>query len=212
MYSKNTLAHVLTALQKLPARSAPRFIEINIWQPHSPYLYRGDCSRRDNVIPYEETERRAERIEHYLAESRCAGTQLLRLLEYLDEIAPESIIIVHSDHGHQFDTDWNIPNDEWSPEAIASRTSVLWATKLPTRCQDMLYSTISPVNTFRVVLACLYGSEPKLLPDTTYLTSYYAPGLDKYHELPQYAEEAGPTRLPRPDGAGAHKFETPSER
>ena len=58
--------------------------------------------------------------------------------------------------------DWEVASDRSLQER---RLAILNAVRLPKRCRETLYSDLSPVNTFRVVFACLEGRASKLLPD-----------------------------------------------
>jgi hypothetical protein len=165
---------------------------VNVWQPHSPYLHERDCSRRESVIPHGTLDRLEERMAHYADETYCANRQVLELIAFLRERDPNALIVIHSDHGHGFFTDWRVPNDQWSEAAIASRTSVLWAARLPAECRASLYPTITPVNTFRVLLACILGVDPVTVPDRTYLTSFFEPGIGEFHEIGPVAERTAP--------------------
>jgi len=84
----------------------------------------------------------------------------------IDEILRKSsippIIILQSDTGLDFSlgtTAYNILN----------------AYYLPSGDNGMLYPSISPVNTFRMVLDVYFGADYELLPDETYSTTYKQP-------------------------------------
>jgi hypothetical protein len=73
-----------------------------------------------------------------------------------------------SDHGpasmFRFDID--------SPGCVWERTSNLYALHLPGHQNDgTLYSTISPVNTFRVIFNTYFGTKLPLLEDRSYLAA-----------------------------------------
>ena len=85
---------------------------------------------------------------------------------------PEAIILLHSDHGSAFGIDWSIPNDKWTRDAFDERFAILMATRLPAECSGLAYPTMSPVNLFRVVFACLEGKPAEKLPDESYITAY----------------------------------------
>jgi hypothetical protein len=52
------------------------------------------------------------------------------------------------------------------------RTSILNAYYLPNGGSQDLYPTISPVNSFRIVLNTYFGTNLELLPSETYFTSH----------------------------------------
>jgi len=55
-----------------------------------------------------------------------------------------------------------------TPEARRIRSRILSAYYLPDRGNKLLYSSISPVNTFRVIFNYYFGTNLDLLPDYTY--------------------------------------------
>jgi hypothetical protein len=74
------------------------------------------------------------------------------------------IIIVQSDHGPGVWLDWDSPK----PGPLQAKAAILNAYYLPENCRHLLYSGISPVNTFRVVFDCVFGENLPLLKDVTY--------------------------------------------
>lgn len=98
------------------------------------------------------------------------NSQLISLIDYVLKHDPEAIMVIQSDHGHGFFTDFTADLDDWTQESIAARSSILWAAKLPEACQGQLYDSVSPVNTFRIIFACLHGEETAaLLRDSVYI-------------------------------------------
>jgi hypothetical protein len=66
---------------------------------------------------------------------------------------------------------WDSP----SQTCLWERTPILNAYYLPEGGERLLYPSISPVNSFRVVLNAYFGAELPLLPDNTYFTSKRLP-------------------------------------
>ncbi len=52
---------------------------------------------------------------------------------------------------------------------------ILNAYYLPEGGEEMLYKSISPVNSFRVVFNQYFGGRNSILPDESYLSTYDAP-------------------------------------
>jgi hypothetical protein len=95
-----------------------------------------------------------------------------KVIDAIDGILANSktppIILVMSDHGpasmFRFDID--------SPGCVWERTGNLYALRLPGHQNDgTLYSTISPVNTFRVIFNTYFGTKLLLLEDRSYLAA-----------------------------------------
>jgi hypothetical protein len=172
-YLKSTIGDAIRVWQdRRDEFTAPYFFEINVWQPHGPYLLDRRCEAHERGIPYKESWNREnpESIDFYSQETACANAQLISLIDRILDNDPEGIVLLQSDHGHGFFTDFKASPEAWTPESIEARSSILWAARLPDSCRRHLYDTVSPVNTFRVVFACLRDEpEADLLPDRVYV-------------------------------------------
>ncbi len=85
----------------------------------------------------------------------------------LEDSDPQPIIILQGDHGPGAFVDWDQPNNT----DFRERFSILNAYYLPGIGSSMLYPSISPVNSFRVLLNEALGSEFQLLDDTSYFST-----------------------------------------
>jgi hypothetical protein len=165
--SFTTLDVVRTRLAEL-GDEGPFFAFVHIMQPHPPNLYHADCSPKDEI----ELDLEAWKVHEdgYVDNVSCANLQSLRLLDEILERDPDAWIILQSDHGTAFTIDLKAPLATWSPDQIAERMGVLNAMRLPARCRDLLYPSISLINSLAVISACLGEREPEYLPDISYLT------------------------------------------
>ena len=172
VYVKTTIGDAYRAWNEveLEVRS-PYFFEINVWQPHGPYIYNSECAEKLNITSYAESAvNKPKIIKEYIEETICANKQIKKLVNKINQVDKKAIILIQSDHGHAFFTDWSLQTNNWTKKAYDSRTSILWAARYPNkRCSSYLYRNITPVNTFRVLLACLAKKEPLLLEDKVYI-------------------------------------------
>ncbi len=109
----------------------------------------------------------------YVDQLQCVNRMTLAAVESLLARDPEAIMIIQADHGT-----WSIgglrsrPRKDWMATREADELfAILNAYRLPARCRRLLYDTISPVNSFRVVLSCIDGIDYPLLPDRHFLMS-----------------------------------------
>ena len=97
------------------------------------------------------------------------------LLETVDAILANSetppIIVIQSDHGPGAYLHWG----SLESTVPAERFGILNAYYFPDGGYEMLYSGISPVNSFRVVLNEYFGGEYDLLPDRHYYSTWSFP-------------------------------------
>ncbi|MEE8494640.1 MAG: hypothetical protein V3S25_11395, partial [Nitrospirales bacterium] len=90
--------------------------------------------------------------------------------EILAKAEHEPIIIVQGDHGF-------LPWDRSFPEQVRLRSTfaILNAYHLPDGGRDRLYASISPVNTFRIILNHYFGANYPLRPDQSYYSTVKYP-------------------------------------
>jgi len=93
----------------------------------------------------------------YINQIQFANSQALAIV---DQILANSktppIIIIQGDHGLE----------------VGERNLILNAIYLPEAGRDDLYSSISPVNTFRVIFDNYFNADLPLLPDNSFYSKY----------------------------------------
>lgn len=98
-----------------------------------------------------------------------------RLLETIDAILNKSarkpIIILQGDHGSQAFLDWYSMENTCYKE----RASILNAYYFPDQNYELLYPSISPVNTFRVIFNQYFGTQYERLDDRSYYSYWDYP-------------------------------------
>jgi hypothetical protein len=79
--------------------------------------------------------------------------------------------LIQGDHGPRIFTEWDSPQSS----CILESTAILNAIYAPDIDPAALYPTITPVNTFRVLLNETFGTDLDLLEDRTYFSNYWEP-------------------------------------
>ena len=157
-YTLDQLEHIPTWL------SGPKFVFAHIVAPHTPLVFSADGS----LVHYPEALDVATYKRGYADEVAYLNQ---RVLAILDQILAESptppIIIIQGDHGH----DLASPDD---------RMNILNAYYLPGGGEGLLYPTITPVNSFRVVFDRYFGGNLDLLKDRSFFSYYQKPFDFKY--------------------------------
>ena len=146
----------------------PFYLFAHILSPHPPARYAQDCSRlpeMSSVI----TAGAGSRVE-YIHDLKCLNRNLLNLIDHIQETdGSDPIILIQGDHGYRY---YGLATDPAAGgtknQLRRARYAIFNAFRLPADCRDHIYNSISPVNTFRVVFACIEGRAPKLLPDRFY--------------------------------------------
>ena len=154
------------ALSRVPTQPGPKFVFAHILVPHPPYVFNADGS----YVPRSLQGRRSRR-ENYANQVMLANRIVSRLVDrILSESASPPVIVVQGDEGpytrHMRD-DLNGLR-AMTPADIRFRSGILNAYHLPDGGSDLLYPSISPVNSFRVVFNAYLGTALPLLPDRVY--------------------------------------------
>lgn len=159
----------LRLLETVPQFEEPTFTFAHILIPHGPYIF----DRNGDIVSTEELESRtgshiADNNDYYLHQL-IYTSQLIT--ETVDTILSASnsppIIIIQSDHGPEPDMDWTDPD----PDSLKARMAILNAYHVPENCREELYTTITPVNTFRVLFDCMGYMEAHPLVDRSYYSN-----------------------------------------
>ena len=161
LYQLQTLGEVA----RLPG---PKLVFAHIIMPHVPYVF----DREGNLPRHATLQRSAYTIEEY-RELYVGQTHYLnsRMREVVDGILAASkrppVIVIQGDHGFRH----CIIHRGSKPEALSPemQSAILNALYLPEGGQEDAYPSISPVNTFRLVLNRYFGFSLPLLPDETYV-------------------------------------------
>ncbi|MBI5176145.1 MAG: hypothetical protein HY986_24895 [Candidatus Melainabacteria bacterium] len=163
----------LRALSESGAAS-PRFVFCHMLSPHEPFIFNHDGSGRTAMMPlrrdglWDEAARRA-----YVEQVRFMEA---RILICIDDILRQSkerpIIILQGDHGTYAEDELARENPR---EALfQERYDILNAYLVPERIKPSIYSSISPVNSFRLIFS-QFGYDLPLLPDRCFYSTYGRP-------------------------------------
>ncbi len=176
---------VLYTLRHLPDAGLgrhPVFVFAHILSPHRPIIF-GTPMMRPGVSPH----------------AAAYGGQVLYFSKLLDGVvrrilaqsARPPIIIIQADHGLRENVTWG----DSARSQLLERHAILYAAYLPPsarRAQPsaQLYDSISPVNTFRIVLSNYFDTTMSLLPDRSYYSllerPYHFYDVDKPESYPAF--------------------------
>lgn len=153
-YHPDRTLQTFDTLGNIPDMGEPTFTFIHIIKPHEPYMF----DQYGNTIPKPQGWTWGD--DRNLDNQPAAFTgQLIFLnslvLDTVDQILAGSdtppLIIIQADHGY-------------------GSNRILNALYLPGGGDDLLYPSISPVNTFRLILDYYFGTDLGLLEDRSYLS------------------------------------------
>lgn len=155
------------------AQPEPFFLFAHILSPHAPPRYSADCKRLNGI---------GERIDvgedtydpaQFRIDTKCTSQSVGRAIRDIIASDPtDPIIILQGDHGFKF----RLPGEPSAgPEAATTgeglfrRLAILNAMRLPNECRDTFTSSLTPINTFPLVFACIEGRPPNLKPDRHFI-------------------------------------------
>lgn len=155
---------LLDNLKKLPGMEDDLFVFAHMVVPHPPYTF----DANGEVPAFEGKESTSEEnAAAYVEQLKFVNREILAVVDALlrDSQVPP-VIIIQGDHGPLPDVGVEGPQ----------KLSILNAYYLPgIEAEKVLYSSITPVNSFRVVLNSYFGQNLPLLEDQ----SYFAPLEDR---------------------------------
>lgn len=147
----------------------PFFLFAHILSPHSPPRYTPDCGRLDELGAAIDVGEGVYDQDQFRTDVVCTNRSMTQAVnEILENDPTDPIIIIQGDHGFKFRL-LSEPDGPRPPTTQGSepnrRLAILNAMRLPANCRSRFYDEISPVNTFRLVLACIEDTAPDLVAD-----------------------------------------------
>lgn len=158
-------------LIKIADNDAPTFTFAHIVMPHSPFIFDEDGSVPDGIDQRISIFSFAGDDEHsmepfYLAQSAYTAEITIDTVKtIIEESDVPPIIIIMSDHGPDMPADF-------SNEYYEKRIPVFNAYYFPNGGDELLYPSITPVNSMRVLLSYYFGADLPLLEDRLYVTKW----------------------------------------
>jgi hypothetical protein len=153
-------------LAAIPSDPAPTFTFAHLLVPHPPFMFAAD----GGLIPYHDDLAAEFEREPYVNQLRFINSKVVELVDQLLMASPrEPVIIIQGDHGPAA-----FLTDTASREQIYwERHAILNAMLVPGDLRRDVYDSISPVNTFRLLLKGLFRDELDLLPDRAFYSWYF---------------------------------------
>ena len=155
--------------------TAPFFAYVHILLPHSPYVF-GPAGEIKEIQRYDTKTTQKHKLG-YIDQVQFVNK---KIIETIDKILLESrfppIIILQGDHGtttllNKYSDNWDNQNNK----SMTERMSILNAYYLPDQNTELIYDSITPVNSFRLILNAYFNTNYELLEDRNYFSDYNRP-------------------------------------
>ena len=165
---KRTLFEFASMADDIPTRDEPTFTFAHLLITHEPYVFDNDGS----FLSHEEVSNRSGRdnyVNSVIATNNLVKELVNKLLS-TSEVAP--IIIIQADEGpypERYSANYRGFNWEQATDIeIKQKMGILNAYYLPGVDRSVLYPSITPVNSFRLIFDFYFGTKLGLLPDVSY--------------------------------------------
>lgn len=170
--------YTFNKLSEIPELQSPKFVFVHMVTPHPPFVFdqngvavtpKASFSRLDaNGFPGTNE----EFIQGYSQQVQYINKRFQDIIEEIFEKSLTSpIIILQGDHGPRRLFNWYSTENNCYREAA----SILYAIYLPKGDYLNYYSSITPINTFRLIFNSYFGSNLPLLEDRIYFSNYLRP-------------------------------------
>ena len=147
----------------------PIFVFAHIVCPHYPFVFHEDGT------PAGPDKNLADRPEMCVQQIKYVNKRVIKLVdELLANSVQRPVIILQGDHGMPWGLHKEKPEKN-TPQIYKECFSILNAYYLPDYDYSQLYDSITPVNTFRVILNHYFGAEFELLKDESYISTRSQP-------------------------------------
>ena len=174
---KQRILGTFSKLAEVPEIEGPKFVFAHIIPPHPPYFFgaNGEYVRRATLKMHGPV---WGQKENYLNQLMFVNKKIKTLVdELLSKSKVPPIIILQADHGSastfygQDSSGWQRPTQEM----LRERMTIFNAYYLPDENNDLLYDSITPVNTFRLIFNSYLDTNYELLDDKSYYSTYQRP-------------------------------------
>ena len=154
-WRRNHVLFTLNSLERIASARGPKFVFAHIVSPHEPFVL-GPLGEFVSSPPLVNNEYSEEHFRAYAAQAMYLSSRIIDVIDVLlSTTGTPPVIILQADHRPDFGgsraESYKILNAYFYPDA-----------------HEQVYSTITPVNTFRLVLNSLFGTDYQLKEDESY--------------------------------------------
>jgi hypothetical protein len=151
---RNQVLFDFDQLEKIPTMPGNKFVFAHIVSPHYPFVFTKDGSFPDDT---------SNEAKAYTDQLLYINTRVIQVIHKIIDVSDEPpIIILQGDHGPQI-------------ENSLEEMKILNAYFLPDVDIEDIPTSISPVNTFRIVFNNYFGMDYPLLENLSYASSTHTP-------------------------------------
>jgi hypothetical protein len=170
---RDRILFALDTMKEIPAWEGDYFVFAHLVVPHPPFVFGPNGESIPHTRPYSRRDggefegTREEYMQGYRDQVTYANGVVIRLIDRLLAASdPDPVILLQGDHGARMNVVWEDTRASDMREAFA----ILNAYYLPWEDGPQPYESISPVNSFRLILNGLFRTDLEMLADESFLT------------------------------------------
>ena len=178
---RNKLLYTFDHLPDIAEIDSPTFTYVHILAPHPPFLFdekgdpinpKGEVRGLDGDHYFKKHPDKEEYRKKYKNQLIFINKKITKMVEeILNKSKQPPIIILQADHGPGSETQW----EKAEKTNMKERLSILNAYFLGDEGKKLLYETITPVNSFRVIFNYIFNTKFELLEDKSYFATWNHP-------------------------------------
>lgn len=152
------------------AVDSPKFVVAHLWGGHPPFIFEEDGTYSKDLPPIKPADNKpqyvAKRRAKYIEQIKYTNNRLSTIVDKIVKSDSSAIIILQADHGEwNVDTLMSTHDFVHDTSFLAQRMPILNAYRVPQSIRSVLYDSISPVNSFRIILDKLGVHSDTLVED-----------------------------------------------
>ena len=194
---RERITHTFTHLPDYASEQGHYFLFAHIYLPHIPFLYGPggeELEYHQNLNIYWYEVEPENYIEYYSYQLDYLNKAVLNTIDIILTKSEKPVaIILQSDHGDARYYDWNAP----TAQGVDVNSAILNAIYFSDHSYLSLYPTMTPVNTFRVILNHWFGTQYPLLPDRVFFHEH--PLSTTFNEIPDFLDSCAHFNICLPD-------------
>jgi len=170
--ARNTVLYAFDVLKHVPKLPGPRFTFAHILIPHPVYLFGPNGEAIQDPTAGLSGYNRWKLKDYYVNHVIFTNKKVREVVDaILQEESTPPIILLQADHGTLSEGDEYENFSSITDRLAKERMKIFSAYYLPGDGKDMLYDSITPVNSFRIIFNHYFGTEYPLLADESYISS-----------------------------------------
>jgi len=174
---RDVINYSFDSLLEIAKDEAATFTFLHVLSPHPPFIFEANGDPvPDPLAFFTDGDHFPGSQEYYIDKYKNQVSYLNQkvlsiLAELIESSDQKAIVILQADHGSGSHLYWEDPENTNMKE----RMSILNAYLLPEGGEKLLYSEITPVNSFRVLLNHYFDASFDVLPDKSYFSTWNHP-------------------------------------